>query len=188
MADDSTGATQRLSALIAEIEAEAYARGRADARKELLEMLGAGQRAAPARERRGNRPGAAKRRSGGRRRAPKGSVPRFVERALRERPGATVREILELVATDAERQIAPPSIRVELRNGRTRGRYVSNDGRWSLAASSAAADEDGSPDAPPDAAPEGDEVGGAPVAAAATETTASLELEGERMVTGEGSA
>ena len=32
----------RLSALITEIEAEAYARGRADARKELLDLLGTG--------------------------------------------------------------------------------------------------------------------------------------------------
>ena len=39
MANDSTGAMQELSALIAEIEAGAYARGQSDARKELLDIL-----------------------------------------------------------------------------------------------------------------------------------------------------
>ena len=37
VANDSTGAMQKLSALIAEIEAEAYARGQSDARKALLD-------------------------------------------------------------------------------------------------------------------------------------------------------
>ena len=90
---------QKLSALIAEIEAEAYARGRSDARKALLDILGAGERAAPAGARRG-RPGAAapKRRAGGSKRAPRGSVPRFVEQALRDHPGSTVQELLALAA------------------------------------------------------------------------------------------
>ena len=85
MANDTTGAMEKLSALIAEIEAGAYARGQADARKELLDMLGAGERAAPARARRGS-PAAPERRAGGRKRAPRGSVP-----ALWSRPCATVR-------------------------------------------------------------------------------------------------
>ena len=38
----SRSGSDKLAALIAEIEAEAYARGRADARKELLDVLGAG--------------------------------------------------------------------------------------------------------------------------------------------------
>ena len=55
MANDTTRATDGLSALIAEIEAEAYARGKADAGKELLDMLRAGGApAAPVRARRGS--------------------------------------------------------------------------------------------------------------------------------------
>ena len=157
VANDSTGAMQKLSALIAEIEAGAYARGRSDARKALLDILGAGgERASPAGARRG-KPGVAapKRRAGGSKRAPRGSVPRFVEQALRDNPGSTVQEILGLAATDGERLIKLPSIRVELRNGRKQGRYESRGRRWSLAASaSTAAGEDGSSGAPPEAEPE----------------------------------
>ena len=79
MANDSTGATQKLSALIAEIEAEAYARGQSDARKALLDILGAGgKRATPTGARRGRPGAAAKRRAGGSKRAP---------RTVRIRPG-----------------------------------------------------------------------------------------------------
>ena len=142
----STGAMQKLSALIAEIEAEAYARGQSDARKALLDILGAGgKRATPTGARRGRPGAAAKRRAGGSKRAPRGSVPRFVEQALRDNPGSTVQEILGLASTDAERLIRLSSIRVELGNGRKQGRYVSRGRRWSLAASaSTAAGEDGS--------------------------------------------
>ena len=150
MANDSTGAMQKLSALIAEIEAEAYARGRSDARKALLDILGAGgERASPAGARRGRPGAAAKRRVGGSKRAPRGLAPRFVEQALRDHPGSTVQEILGLAATDEERLIRLLSIRTELRNGRTQGRYELRDGRWSLAASaSAAAGENGSSGVP----------------------------------------
>ena len=182
MADDLTSGMEKLSALIAEIDAEAYARWQADARKELLDVLGAGDWAAPANTRRGRRPKAAalKPRAGGRKRAPRGSVPRFVERALRERPGSTVQEILALAATDAEQPIKPPSIRTELRNGRKQGRYELRDGRWSLAASaSAAAGEDDSSDAPPDAEPERDEASGVSDGDPATRNTASPETEAD---------
>ena len=154
VANDSMGATQKLSALIAEIETEAYARGRSDARKELLDILGAGgKRPAPAGARRGRRPGTGtpKPRTGGSKRAPRGSVPRFVEQALRDHPGSTVQEILGLAATDAERLIKLPSIQIELRNGRKQGRYESRGRRRSLAASaSTAAGEEGSSGAPPE--------------------------------------
>lgn len=46
-----TGSGQ-LASLVAEIEAEAYARGRADARKELLDLLGAGGAGLPRRNHR----------------------------------------------------------------------------------------------------------------------------------------
>ena len=161
MANDTTRATERLSALIAEIEAEAYARGRADARKEVLDILRAGGGpAAAARARRGRQPKAAppRRRAGGGKRAPRGSVPRLVERALRGRPGLTPPEILDLAATEEERSIKLSSIRVELGSGRKRGRYESSEGRWSLAApSSAAAEEEASPG--PDEEPARDAAG-----------------------------
>ena len=173
---------QKLSALIAEIEAEAYARGQSDARKALLDILGAGERAAPSGARRGRPPGAAaaKRRAGGSKRAPRGLAPRFVEQGLREHPGSTVQEILGLAATDAERLIRLSSIRTELRNGRKQGRYELRDGRWSLAASaSAAAGEDGSSGVPPDEEPERDDAAGAPTSESAMQDPASPESEAD---------
>ena len=137
--------TDRLSALITEIEAEAYARGQADARKELLDLLGAdaGRRAAakPSRERRAKPASSPKRRASGRKRAPKGSVPRFVEQALRDNPGQTPPEILARAADDMERLIKLPSIRTELRNGGKQGKYELKDGRWFLAGTDAGATE-----------------------------------------------
>ena len=183
VANDSTGATQKLSALIAEIEAEAYARGRSDARKELLDILGAGgERPSPAGARRGRRPGAAapKRRAGGSKRAPRGSVPRFVEQALRDNPGSTVQEILALAATGEERLIRLSSIRVELQNGRKQGRYESRGRRWSLAASaSAAAGEDGSSGAPPEVEPERDDAASASAGEPALQDPPSPESEAD---------
>ena len=145
--------SDKLSALIAEIEAEAYARGQADARKELLDALGSGGVRAPRATSRGRKakPAAApKRRASGRKRAPRGSVPRFVEQALRDRPGLTPPEILARAATDMERLIKLPSILTELRNGRRQGKYELSGGRWSLAApdpGAAGADETASPEA-----------------------------------------
>lgn len=125
--------SDKLSALIAEIEVEAYARGRADARKQLLDLLGAGE-AEASRGRKARTARAPRRRPRGGKRAPRGSVPRFVERILRERPGLTPPEILARAATDTERLIKLGSIRTELTNGRGQGRYELLDGRWSLAA------------------------------------------------------
>ena len=137
MARRPSGNADKLSALIAEIEAEAYARGRADARKELLDLLGTGTPGRRSAGRTRAKPAAPRRRGGGRKRAPKGSVPRFVEQALRDRPGQTPQEILARAANDMERLIKLPSIRTELRNGRQQGKYELNDGRWSLAVSDA---------------------------------------------------
>ena len=161
MAKAAKTSAEKLAELISGIEAEAYARGRTDARKELLDLLtagsGRGARAKPASGRRAGKAATPARRTGGGKRAPRGSVRRFVERVLGEHPGATVLEIAGYAATDAERSIKPGSIRVELSNGRKQGRYVSDNRRWSLAASDPAADETGravssepSPAAPPD--------------------------------------
>ena len=136
MAKGSVSVTKRVSALIAEIESEAYARGKADARKELLDVLGAAEGATgPAKARRGKGPAkaAAKRRAGGGKRAPRGSVPRFVQRVLREHPGSTAAEIAGHAAGETERSVKHASIGVELNKGRQQGRYVSENGRWALA-------------------------------------------------------
>ena len=157
---------KRLEALVAEIEAVAYERGRADARKMLLDALAPeGARPSGPSGRRGTRArkkAAGGRSAGGRKRAPKGTVPRFVERVLREHPGLTPHEILARAATDDERSVPLASIRTRLHIGRTRGRYVASSGRWSLAGSEAdevAGDEVTATDASPSSVADGDEAG-----------------------------
>ena len=171
MARAPASTADRLSTIVAEIEAEAYARGQADARAELLNLLGAGtgQTAGAKASGRGSpksTPGR-KRRSSGRKRAPKGSVPRFVEQALRDDPGQTPQEILARAADDMERLIKLPSIRTELRNGGKQGRYEQKDGRWFLAATDAGAGEASTAETPSDA-----ETGGAASQAVAETTSA----------------
>ena len=137
MAKGLASVGERVAALITEIEAEAYARGRDDARKELLDALGvAPGRPVLARPKRarGRAKAARKRFARGSGRAPRGSVPRFVGRVLDEHPGITAAEIAGHAASDVERSIRLTSIRVELSKGRALGRYVSDNGRWSLAA------------------------------------------------------
>ena len=116
-----------LSALIAEIEAEAYVRGRADARKEVLSALNApGQPALMSgsrREKPRSTRSARKRRTAGGKRAPRGSVRTLVERALRAEPGLSAWGVLDRADSDAERLIKLGSIRVELQTGRRQGRY-----------------------------------------------------------------
>ena len=138
---NSGDTAKRLGGLVAEIQAAAYERGRADARKELRDAL-APDRARLSRT--GGAPGkgarkraSAKRSSGGRKRAPRGTVPPFVERVLRAHPGSTAREILARAANDGERSVLLTSIQTHLHVGRTRGRYVAIDGRWSLAGADA---------------------------------------------------
>ena len=158
MARAPASTADKLSTIIAEIEAEAYARGRADARTELLDLLGAGtrQRAAPKASRGGSEKPtpARKRRSSGRKRAPKGSVPRFVEQALRDHPGQTPQEILAGAANDMERLIKLPSIRTELRNGGKQGKYEQNGGRWFLSGTDGGAGEASTSATPLDAGTE----------------------------------
>ena len=175
---------ERLAALIAGIEADAYERGRADARKELLDKLqpGGGQTGAgAARGKAAGRKASNGKRTGGGKRAPKGSVGPFVERVLREHPGAKAPEIPGHAASDVERSIKLSSIRVELRKGGLRGRYVSDRGRWSLAvseASSSAPEGAASSEPPPGSAPTAGEAGsGAP--ADVGEAAAPEDGEGE---------
>lgn len=130
-----TGA-DKLSALIAGVEAEAYARGRADAMNELRDLLTTGRNetaaAKPARAKASRKTASRGRRNGGKR-APRGSVPRFVERVLRTFPGSTAQEIAGRASDDTERSIGISSIRVALYKGRARGVYRSDGTRWSLA-------------------------------------------------------
>ena len=93
MANDRESAASRLSALVAEIGAQAYARDRADAREEIRAALGLSREPSP-------RPGretvsamrlAGGPRAGGGRRTPRGTV--------RSRPETTPREILECAST-----------------------------------------------------------------------------------------
>ena len=149
MANDRASAWSRLSALVAEIEAQAHARGRADAREEIRAALGVAREPAPrpGRETVGaTRPARGPRTDGGRR-APRGTVRALVERTLRSLPETTPLEILECAASNAERLVKLASIRNELQTGRRQNRYASRDGRWSLAVSSSAVDDD-EPDAP----------------------------------------
>ena len=154
---------EKVSALVAGIEAEAYARGRADAMRELRELLTAGGgKSAGAKAPGGTRvrrpPSPTKRNRG--RRAPKGSVPRFVERVLLGHPGSTLQEIAGHAATDAERLIRLSSIRVELRKGRASGRYALDGRRWCLAGAGAPPAMDVS--APADPAPATNEAADGP--------------------------
>ena len=166
----SDNAAARLTTVVAEIEAEAYARGKADARTEVLALLGAAGE--PARRSRPEKRPARKRHTGGGGRAPKGAVRALVERALRARPGLSAQEILNSADSDAERLVKPSLIGVELTKGRRQGRYEATDGRWSLAASPPA-DGGGTPDAPTPV--EGDTGVGAPADASVSETGKSPE-------------
>lgn len=164
MAKNSGSAADRLLALVAEIEAEAYARGRADARGEMLAALGAPGASTPRPRGRRNDGSSASRparkpRAGAGKRAPKGSVRALVERALRDRAGLTAGEIVERAEGDAERLVKPGSIRAELQTGRKQGRYESEGGRWSVTAPAPESGK-GAPDAP--SSPEPDDASGAP--------------------------
>ena len=84
-------------------------------------------------------------------------------------------------ASDVERSIKLSSIRVELRNGGLQGRYVSDGGRWSLAASEmplAALEGAGSSEPPPGSPPvAGEAEDGAPEGAGGTAAPADGEGE-----------
>ena len=174
-----TGA-EKLSALIAWIEAEAYAKGRADVMNELRDLLTAGRgetvAARPTRARGPRKTSSRRRRSGGKR-APRGSVPRFVTRVLRAHPGSTVQEIVDRASDDTERSIGISSIQVELYKGRARGAYRSDGRRWSLAgeAPPPEAEEAAHIDASPDRAQ-----GGAEATDDATAASDEAPQEGRR--------
>lgn len=67
-----------------------------------------------------------------RRRAPKGLAKKLVTRVLMDNVviGSTPQDIAAAAITDDEKMIAESSIRSELRQGKTDGRYKENGGRW----------------------------------------------------------
>ena len=81
-----------------------------------------------------------------------------MERAFRDRPGLSAREIFDRADGDAERLVRLGSIRAELQTGRKQGRYESEGGRWSLTTPDPE-DGDGAADAP--SSPEPDDAAGA---------------------------
>ena len=164
---NSGDVAKRLEALVVELESAAYERGRADARKALLDAL-APERARPPRPsgekgKRAGKKAAVGRSAGGRKRAPKGTVPAFVERVLGAHPGLSPREILARAVSDAERSVPLTSIRTHLHIGRTRGRYAAIEGRWSLVVSDTGettGDHGADTDESPPSVPDRDETGG----------------------------
>ena len=176
MTKNSAEAAERISALIAAIEGEAYERGRADARNEVLKALGAaeGSKRRPDTAS-GGRPVNTKRRAGARRRAPRGSVRRLVQRVLGDHPGSIPSEIAGPAADDVERSVKLASIRIELRNGLAQRRYLADNGRWSLAGASG---EDGAPQGA--GAPGGEDAAAARVARP-SETATGGKKEGGRL-------
>jgi hypothetical protein len=128
-----------VSRAVAEAEARGYALGKADARREILAILNNEAPRAPA------TPPVARPVSAvvtdkpdvshapsGRKRAPKGIVPKFVTRVLTELPGLTPREIFALRIGADEEMIKPDSIRGELNLGSRSGRYRTQGGKWFL--------------------------------------------------------
>ena len=115
--------------------AESYARGKEDAKRELMEFLNG--KTQPAVELRKPTPVIVRDRPvkppGERQRAPKGSVVKFINRVLTSADqGLTPQEIQTYASDEYERMIKVASIRGDLRAGRNAGRYNEQRGQWFL--------------------------------------------------------
>lgn len=136
-----------IAAILRRVEAAAYERGKADAKREILAHLTAmddgkaataasdsdtSQREVASEPSQPRPETAAVHPASERQRAPKGIVPRFVSHVLTNDPGRTPRSIQDRAETDMEKMIKLASIRSELRQGRDSGRYRDVDGRWYL--------------------------------------------------------
>lgn len=140
---------EEIVAIIRKAEAEAYARGKADAKREMLQHLtmadpdiaDADEVTATMTATENAGPDIAKIEASvdidGRVRAPKGTVGQLVRHALRASPGLTPAEILHHARDDAERMVKAASVRAELNTGKGRGDYHSKDGKWFLSYSDA---------------------------------------------------
>lgn len=131
-----------ISTIIRRVEAAAYERGRADAKREMLQHLTSisGESKAPVEAEAKVDVTAAESAHGDnvkpaheRQRAPKGIVPKFVSRVLEQSHGLTPKQILDHAVTDFEKMIKPASVRSELRDGAKTGKYKSDNGLWSMA-------------------------------------------------------
>ena len=131
---------EEIAAAVKRVEDDAYARGKADAKKDLLSYLSTEapsvkpvapqpEKTKAAERNKTRAPTSARARE----RAPRGIVPAFVFRVLSKHSDLTPKQILAHAETEFDRMIRPPSLRSELRNGRDQGRYRSEFGRWSLA-------------------------------------------------------
>lgn len=146
-----TSFQDRLQSLLSEAIEEAYARGRADAKREMLALLsneptevtGAIPRLASGEmeaEYNNDRKDAdeeavdfAARPPIERKRAPKGLPRAVVDRALGEaKHGLRPQDIAEFFRDDYERMIAVSTLRGELRKGMSEGRYYEQNGQWFL--------------------------------------------------------
>ena len=130
-----------LLAIIRSIEADAYERGKADAKREIMAYLTTnaslgtvigGQAKEPQQPRR-VRQNTTVRAASDRQRAPKGSTAALINRVLSSHPGLTPAQILTRAETEYEKMIRGPSLRNQLRRGREQGRYRRTGGRWYLA-------------------------------------------------------
>lgn len=107
----------------------AYESGKADAKSEMLKVLGGetpnGVSPASSEE----QPVSA------RKRAPRGLALRMITARLKDNAiyGMTVREILDSRMTSDEKMLAPSSIRAVLRKGAEDGTFEERNGKWYLA-------------------------------------------------------
>lgn len=128
-----------LVALIRSMEADAYERGKADAKREIMTYLTTNATLEPVatghdttRSSRRSRRNV-ERPASERARAPKGTTVRLINRVLALHPGLTPSEILTYAETEYEKMVVGPSLRNQLRRGRQDGRYRrTDDGRWHL--------------------------------------------------------
>ena len=135
----SAAQVDELVALIRSIEADAYERGKADAKREIMTYLTTNAALGPAASGQGNaRPSrrgqrTIERSASDRARAPKGTTVALINRVLALHPGLTPSEILTHAETEYEKMVGGPSLRNQLRRGRKDGRYRrDDDGRWHL--------------------------------------------------------
>ena len=130
-----------IDAIVRRAETEAYERGKADAKREMLALLTtnaslqpeAGKQTLESRPPRSAGPAQVRGAGPRKQRAPRGAVRGLIYRTLASQPGLKTAEILACADTEAERMIQPTSLGNELRRGREASRYHCTRGRWYLA-------------------------------------------------------
>ena len=135
----SPAQVDELVALIRSIEAGAYERGKADAKREIMTYLTTNAQLGPASSGQDNarpirrRQSTIERSASDRARAPKGTTVALINRVLALHPGLTPAGILTHAETEYEKMVGGPSLRNQLRRGRKDGLYRrDDDGRWYL--------------------------------------------------------